>query len=73
MEVSNNEYKRKYEGLDIEMTRDTVKNLSKLIREKDLQIESLEQKCKTLLDVLQQQDGSSKDGNSYAQYFFFEF
>ena len=44
------------------MTRDTVKNLSKLIREKDLQIESLEQKCKTLLDVLQQQDGSSKDG-----------
>merc|ERR1719427_2130444 len=61
LEVSNNEYKRKYEGLDIEMTRDTVKNLSKLIREKDLQIESLEQKCKTLLDVLQQQDGSSKD------------
>ena len=46
----------KYEGFDREMNRETVARLSKLISEKDLEIESLKQKCQTLLDVLHQQE-----------------
>ena len=46
----------KYEGFDHEMTKETVARLSKLISAKDLEIESLRQKCQTLLDVLQQQE-----------------
>ena len=38
------------------MNREAVAKLSKLISEKDLEIESLKQKCQTLLDVLQQQE-----------------
>ncbi|CAK8680212.1 unnamed protein product [Clavelina lepadiformis] len=53
----------KYEGYDHEMTKETVTRLSKLISEKDLEIESLKQKCQTLLDVLQQQESRETSGN----------
>jgi chromosome segregation ATPase len=45
------------------MTRDAVKNLSRMIRDKDLEIESLNQKNQTLLQVLQE---SSSAGSQVA-------
>jgi len=42
------------------MTKETVARLSKIISEKDFEIESLKQKCQTLLDVLQQQEKTGK-------------
>ena len=42
------------------MTRETVKNLSRIIRDKDLEIESLNLKNTTLLQVLQDSAGDSQ-------------
>ncbi|XP_062851781.1 thyroid receptor-interacting protein 11 [Trichomycterus rosablanca] len=36
-----------------EMFRETIQNLSKIIREKDIEIDALTQKCQTLITVLQ--------------------
>ncbi|XP_043929562.1 thyroid receptor-interacting protein 11 [Protopterus annectens] len=36
-----------------EMVRETIQNLSRIIREKDIEIDALSQKCQTLLTVLQ--------------------
>lgn len=60
VEEENRLLKEKYEGFDHEMTKETVGRLSKLISEKDLEIESLKQKCQTLLDVLHQQEQTGK-------------
>nr|XP_039262104.1 thyroid receptor-interacting protein 11-like [Styela clava] len=57
----------KYEGYDREMTKEAVGKLSRLVTEKELEIESLKQKCGTLLEVLQQQPttgGSVPDKNA---------
>ena len=44
----------------VDMQKETIHSLSQIIRDKDLEIESLKQKSDTLLSVLQE---SSKDGN----------
>ena len=44
-----------------EMTKEAVKKLSQIIRDKDLEIESLTQKNQTLLQVLQETGGSTND------------
>ena len=44
-----------------EMTKEAVKKLSQIIRDKDLEIESLTQKNETLLQVLQETGGASSD------------
>ncbi|KAJ7345113.1 hypothetical protein JRQ81_001063 [Phrynocephalus forsythii] len=36
-----------------DMSRETIRNLSRIIREKDIEIDALSQKCQTLLTVLQ--------------------
>ncbi|KAM8920844.1 thyroid receptor-interacting protein 11 [Pelodytes ibericus] len=41
------------EGSTQEMFRETIQNLSRIIREKDIEIDALSQKCQTLLTVLQ--------------------
>lgn len=51
---------KKYEGYDDEMTKEGISKLSRLVMEKDLEIESLRQKCGTLLEVLQQQPGGGR-------------
>lgn len=40
-----------------EMFRETIQNLSKIIREKDIEIDALTQKCQTLITVLQTSGG----------------
>lgn len=49
------------EGSNQEMFRETIQNLSRIIREKDIEIDALSQKCQTLLTVLQ--TSSSENGS----------
>ncbi|KAL4656205.1 thyroid receptor-interacting protein 11-like [Arapaima gigas] len=42
-----------------EMFRETIQNLSRIIREKDIEIDALTQKCQTLVTVLQVSGGDS--------------
>ncbi|XP_059421982.1 thyroid receptor-interacting protein 11-like [Carassius carassius] len=48
-----------------EMFRETIQNLSRIIREKDIEIDALTQKCQTLVSVLQTSSaGDSVSGGS---------
>ncbi|XP_052468774.1 thyroid receptor-interacting protein 11 [Carassius gibelio] len=42
-----------------EMFRETIQNLSRIIREKDIEIDALTQKCQTLVTVLQESGGGN--------------
>ncbi|XP_036431079.1 LOW QUALITY PROTEIN: thyroid receptor-interacting protein 11 [Colossoma macropomum] len=45
-----------------EMFRETIQNLSRIIREKDIEIDALTQKCQTLVTVLQSSSVDSGNG-----------
>lgn len=45
-----------------EMFRETIQNLSRIIREKDIEIDALTQKCQTLVTVLQSSSGDLGSG-----------
>lgn len=45
-----------------EMFKETIQNLSRIIREKDIEIDALTQKCQTLVAVLQSSGGESSAG-----------
>ncbi|KAL8169033.1 UNVERIFIED_CONTAM: hypothetical protein K2H54_032560 [Gekko kuhli] len=57
----NQKLANEFESSSQGMSRDTIKNLSRIIREKDIEIDALSQKCQTLLTVLQT---SNMGGNS---------
>lgn len=46
-----------------EMFKETIQNLSRIIREKDMEIDALTQKCQTLVTVLQNCGGESSAGS----------
>ncbi|KAK9533993.1 hypothetical protein VZT92_009070 [Zoarces viviparus] len=46
-----------------EMFKETIQNLSRIIREKDIEIDALTQKCQTLVTVLQSSAGESGSGS----------
>ncbi|GLD47712.1 thyroid receptor-interacting protein 11 [Lates japonicus] len=46
-----------------EMFKETIQNLSRIIREKDIEIDALTQKCQTLVTVLQSSGGESGSGS----------
>ncbi|XP_062324639.1 thyroid receptor-interacting protein 11 [Osmerus eperlanus] len=46
-----------------EMFRETIQNLSRIIREKDIEIDALTQKCQTLVSVLQASGGEAGAGS----------
>lgn len=46
-----------------EMFKETIQNLSRIIREKDIEIDALTQKCQTLVTVLQSSGGESSAGS----------
>uniref|UniRef100_UPI0037E9485C thyroid receptor-interacting protein 11 n=1 Tax=Semicossyphus pulcher TaxID=241346 RepID=UPI0037E9485C len=46
-----------------EMFKETIQNLSRIIREKDIEIDALTQKCQTLVTVLQTSGGDSGAGS----------
>ncbi|KAG8449040.1 hypothetical protein GDO86_015916 [Hymenochirus boettgeri] len=47
-----------------EMFRETIQNLSRIIREKDIEIDALSQKCQTLVTVLQTSSGNCNEPGS---------
>ncbi|XP_077179628.1 thyroid receptor-interacting protein 11 [Paroedura picta] len=49
----NQKLASEFESSSQGMSRETIKNLSRIIREKDIEIDALSQKCQTLLTVLQ--------------------
>nr|XP_056707670.1 thyroid receptor-interacting protein 11 [Euleptes europaea] len=57
----NQKLANEFESSSQGMSRETIKNLSRIIREKDIEIDALSQKCQTLLTVLQT---SNMGGNS---------
>ncbi|XP_062945947.1 thyroid receptor-interacting protein 11 isoform X2 [Cynocephalus volans] len=59
LQEENKKLSTRFESSSQDMFRETVQNLSRIIREKDIEIDALSQKCKTLLEVLQ----TSSTGN----------
>ncbi|KAM5338258.1 thyroid receptor-interacting protein 11 isoform 3-T3 [Glossophaga mutica] len=53
LQDENKKFSTKFESTGQDMFRETVQNLSRIIREKDIEIDALSQKCQTLLAVLQ--------------------
>lgn len=47
-----------------EMFKETIQNLSRIIREKDIEIDALTQKCQTLVTVLQSSSGGESGSNA---------
>uniref|UniRef100_A0A673ZM33 Thyroid hormone receptor interactor 11 n=1 Tax=Salmo trutta TaxID=8032 RepID=A0A673ZM33_SALTR len=50
-----------------EMFRETIQNLSRIIREKDIEIDALTQKCQTLVSVLQAGDSGGVSSNQFEE------
>lgn len=53
LQDENKKLSARFESSGQDMFRETVQNLSRIIREKDIEIDALSQKCQTLLTVLQ--------------------
>ncbi|XP_067894793.1 thyroid receptor-interacting protein 11 isoform X2 [Heterodontus francisci] len=53
LQEENLKMANKYENESQDMVRETIQNLSRIIREKDMEIDALTQKCQTLVTVLQ--------------------
>ncbi|XP_006839630.1 PREDICTED: thyroid receptor-interacting protein 11 [Chrysochloris asiatica] len=53
LQDENKKLATRFESSGQDMFRETVQNLSRIIREKDIEIDALSQKCQTLLTVLQ--------------------
>ncbi|KAM9645909.1 thyroid receptor-interacting protein 11 isoform 2-T2 [Trichechus inunguis] len=53
LQDENKKLSARFESSSQDMFRETVQNLSRIIREKDIEIDALSQKCQTLLTVLQ--------------------
>ncbi|KAH0620420.1 hypothetical protein JD844_020848 [Phrynosoma platyrhinos] len=53
LQEENQKLTSEFESSSQDMSRETIKNLSRIIREKDIEIDALSQKCQTLLTVLQ--------------------
>ncbi|XP_058423552.1 thyroid receptor-interacting protein 11 isoform X3 [Diceros bicornis minor] len=59
LQDENKKLSSTFESSGQDMFRETIQNLSRIIREKDIEIDALSQKCQTLLTVLQ----TSSTGN----------
>ncbi|KAM6273714.1 thyroid receptor-interacting protein 11 isoform 2-T2 [Porphyrio hochstetteri] len=53
LQEENQKLSNRSEYSSQDMSRETIQNLSRIIREKDIEIDALSQKCQTLLTVLQ--------------------
>ncbi|NXC40307.1 TRIPB protein, partial [Penelope pileata] len=53
----------RFENSSQDMFRETIQNLSRIIREKDIEIDALSQKCQTLLTVLQASSTGTDNGS----------
>ncbi|XP_070609284.1 thyroid receptor-interacting protein 11 [Erythrolamprus reginae] len=71
LQEDNQKLSSEFESSSHDMSRETIKNLSRIIREKDIEIDALSQKCQTLLTVLQSSNinsGSELQGINSNQF-----
>ncbi|XP_032200537.1 thyroid receptor-interacting protein 11 isoform X2 [Mustela erminea] len=69
LQEDNQKLSTRSEGGGQDMFRETVQNLSRIIREKDIEIDALSQKCQTLLTVLQTSSTGSEVGGVNSNQF----
>ncbi|XP_058697437.1 thyroid receptor-interacting protein 11 [Poecile atricapillus] len=62
LQEENRRLSSRSENSSQEMSRETIQNLSRIIREKDIEIDALTQKCQTLLTVLQTSSTGADNG-----------
>ena len=59
----------RFESSSQDMFKETIQNLSRIIREKDIEIDALSQKCQTLLTVLQASNSGNEVGGVNSNQF----
>ncbi|NWY76764.1 TRIPB protein, partial [Erithacus rubecula] len=62
LQEENRRLSSRSENSSQDMSRETIQNLSRIIREKDIEIDALSQKCQTLLTVLQTSSTGADNG-----------
>ncbi|NWT84256.1 TRIPB protein, partial [Lanius ludovicianus] len=62
LQEENRKLSNRSENSSQDMSRETIQNLSRIIREKDIEIDALSQKCQTLLTVLQTSSTGAGNG-----------
>ncbi|NXG26283.1 TRIPB protein, partial [Grallaria varia] len=63
LQEENLKLSNRSENSSQDMSRETIQNLSRIIREKDIEIDALSQKCQTLLTVLQTSSTGADNGS----------
>nr|XP_008163954.1 thyroid receptor-interacting protein 11 isoform X2 [Chrysemys picta bellii] len=63
LQEENQKLSNRFESSSQDMFRETIQNLSRIIREKDIEIDALSQKCQTLLTVLQTSNIGTDSGS----------
>ncbi|NXM70449.1 TRIPB protein, partial [Serilophus lunatus] len=63
LQEENQKLSNSSENSSQDMSRETIQNLSRIIREKDIEIDALSQKCQTLLTVLQTSSAGADNGS----------
>ncbi|NWX96548.1 TRIPB protein, partial [Nothoprocta ornata] len=63
LQDENQKLSNRFENSSQDMCRETIQNLSRIIREKDIEIDALSQKCQTLLTVLQTSGTGTENGS----------
>ncbi|XP_023367317.1 thyroid receptor-interacting protein 11 isoform X2 [Otolemur garnettii] len=69
LQDENKKLSTRFESSGQDMFRETVQNLSRIIREKDIEIDALSQKCQTLLAVLQTSSSGNEVGGVNSNQF----
>nr|XP_017512680.2 thyroid receptor-interacting protein 11 isoform X3 [Manis javanica] len=69
LQDENKKLSTRFESAGQDMFRETVQNLSRIIREKDIEIDALSQKCQTLLTVLQTSNTGNEVGSVNSNQF----
>ncbi|XP_007105104.2 thyroid receptor-interacting protein 11 isoform X2 [Physeter macrocephalus] len=69
LQDENKKLSTRFESSGQDMFRETVQNLSRIIREKDIEIDALSQKCQTLLTVLQTSNTENEVGGVNSNQF----
>lgn len=69
LQDENKKMSTRFESSGQDMFKETIQNLSRIIREKDIEIDALSQKCQTLLTVLQASGTGSEVGGVNSNQF----
>ncbi|XP_060024067.1 thyroid receptor-interacting protein 11 [Lagenorhynchus albirostris] len=69
LQDENKKLSTRFENSGQDMFRETIQNLSRIIREKDIEIDALSQKCQTLLTVLQTSNTENEVGGVNSNQF----